>query len=223
LEKHPRIVAAIQNARKRATGLCRRLAKEGFIELFKNRAEQGKRWQLTERGTTLRGQKALKRIPRARALQYLPKVIDTTTKFNSEEGPNYYIAKLYLFGSLLTGSADVGDVDLIVNVQSRFSRANWEKWRELEKRRLEQIRPSGLRHIAPSTELEAAHRLNRISPYISVVARDSMLEQLTNKGEPYQLIYEYDPISSSINPEALGEAAAGARHVVARLSKCRMG
>ena len=133
--------------------------------------------------------------------------------------PNYYIIRVCLFGSLLSKTADVGDIDLIVITQPRFSRENWDEWRKREKRRLEEIRPSGLRSILPSTELEAAHRINRLSPYISVVARERMLEQLTDKGEPFQVIYAVAPASSANREvEAAEIDAADAQRFLDRLA-----
>jgi hypothetical protein len=91
IARYPKTIAAIRSVRRKGATLARVLAEQGFIEryVFTPRLGGEKRWQITDRGSTLRSQKLLKRIPRTKGLRYLPGIIKAAEDFNAEPGPNY--------------------------------------------------------------------------------------------------------------------------------------
>jgi hypothetical protein len=193
--KLPETSIAIRRSRKRSAVLCRILAKEGFIKRPAHNFDIGKWWEPTERASTLKAQKLLRRISRNKGLSYLPRVIEAAERFNRDSGPNYYITEVYLFGSLVVGLPDVGDVDLIVVTKKKYPDDDYEQWTERETQRLRKIRPSSLAlpSYLRSTEAEGASLIGKISPYISAVSRESMLSQLQEEGEPSEIFYAFNP------------------------------
>lgn len=198
----PRAVAAIEAARELGARVAAVLEASGHLApgSWKDEPVAG-RWQLTPLGATLLAQKALARIPRARGVALLRKAVAAAVAYNDEDGPNFHIARLHLFGSLLRGEATVGDVDIVAETAWRWPGEPFEERRRKERERLLLTRPSALAAIWWSTELEGPQRVNRVSPHVSVVARDSMLAQLAEGGEPHRAVYVLVPARAG-GPEA---------------------
>jgi len=184
----PRLKAALRQAIAEGKIIVERLMAMGYIE------EHGKgALRITNAGVTLRNQKLLPRIPRARAEALLAKVIAAAEAFNADPGPNYYITELYLFGSLLRPEvADVADIDLMYKIDRRYA----DNWNEREHARVALTRPSGLGELLPSSEREAGQSL-RVSPYISTVRHILMVDVLKKHNEPSRLVYRFEGAPAS--------------------------
>jgi hypothetical protein len=179
---------AVRNARALGAKGCASLAKERFIEPD----EVDGYWVTAVRAGVLMGQKALKPIPRSRAVAHVKKAVEIAKDFNAESGPNYFVTRLYLFGSLLSNKPEVGDVDLFVRMEPRVPTKPWIEHMGREKSRMALIAPSRLNSAAPAwTEHEGPSRIKKISPYISVSVRQELLSELEEERESFRLVYGY--------------------------------
>jgi hypothetical protein len=179
---------AVRSARALGAKGCASLAKERFIEPD----EENGYWVTAVRAGVLMGQKALKPIPRSRAVAHVKKAVEIAKDFNAESGPNYFVTRLYLFGSLLSNKPEVGDVDLFVRMEPRLPTKPWIEHMGREKARMALIAPSRLNSASLAwTEHEGPSRIKKISPYISVSVREELLSELEEEGEAFRLVYGY--------------------------------
>ncbi len=98
-----------------ASGIIAELCERGFIE-----KDQWGVWRLTIAGNALRMATAAKPAKRETAQRHLDEVVRRADEVNRGEFA-YWVTKLLLFGSFLTGDAadPVGDVDLGVELSPR--------------------------------------------------------------------------------------------------------
>jgi hypothetical protein len=190
--ERPRTWAAFCDIRRRVGEVIAVLEKEGFIRPYTFRGEpEAGIWELCDRAVTLKAQKLLKPLKWARALGYLPRAIDAAARFNGDPGPNYFIARIYLFGSVLAGKDDVGDIDLMVETVRRYRHVSHEAWQKREWKRVEIVRPSSLGSVFMTSQPEAFTAIQKLSPYLSVARSEILLERMHQSGEPFQVIYAF--------------------------------
>jgi hypothetical protein len=119
-------------AESEAPKLLTRLVAEGYVEPFKydsdddaHLAKQNKQppadsWRLTEKGRELARVKFIKRMTREKAVAELQAFIQRVEHINSPDAEYVYIINnAWLYGSLITDAADIGDIDLIYETEFR--------------------------------------------------------------------------------------------------------
>ncbi len=177
--------SAVRNACDLGSRVSAWLGQEGFIEPD----TRENRWMTATRGAVLKAQKALKPISRSRGVEYVRKAVQVAKDFNAESGPNYFVTRLCLFGSLLSNNSEVGDVDLLIRTEPRIPIAPYEGHERRERARLAVIAPSRIHSLMPTTEYEGPNRIKKISQYISIGSLGVLESQLEEDGEPFRLVY----------------------------------
>ncbi len=99
-----------------ATKLLNDLERQGFIEKNAFAPDPNKKWKNTIKGGAL--SKALFSAPVSRraAKQKLSEFMDRVRKVNEAGRFLYRVRKVVLFGSFLTGSSTVGDLDIAIEL-----------------------------------------------------------------------------------------------------------
>lgn len=94
--------------------LLEALAAAGYLEIEPTATEaSGIEWyQPTDLGMRLRKAKAYKRILRAKAVEILGRLKETIELINADDALVYHVEDIYVFGSVLNGGEDIGDVDV---------------------------------------------------------------------------------------------------------------
>ncbi|GAB3438195.1 hypothetical protein [Insolitispirillum peregrinum] len=145
--------------------------------------------ELGDAGRTLAAQKALKRISRDRGQVLLEKVVHAAVAYNQQGNLTYRIDKIYLFGSLLTGKSDIGDVDLVVIAarayQPEESQEDFIHRDQMLAQKLGLPSFFGLR----TCSTEPRKYLQKISPYLSI-AGECTLITLKNNDEEIKMVYD---------------------------------
>ncbi|MND11789.1 hypothetical protein D3C87_703240 [compost metagenome] len=131
--------------------LISRMIEEGFITTLED-----DHFELSDKAVALSRHKFIKRLPRARATQMLAELLDRVTEWNAVQ-PYVWIQNIWLYGSMLTDSADVGDIDLVIEFQD-----NMDSPHALSTNQVVTMFVYGMDHHAAAK----AHLKNR-SPYFS--------------------------------------------------------
>lgn len=76
-------------------------------------------YQPTELGQRLRNAKAYKRISRSKAMAILERLHRAIEAINADEALVYHVDEIYVFGSMLNGGEDIGDVDIAFRLEPR--------------------------------------------------------------------------------------------------------
>ena len=171
------------------------LRTEGYIEIteeYTHAAAKDIRWQTTLKGNHLALATARKPIKRKTAERLVKEFLQRVEEINANDDYVYYIQKVLVFGSYLSDSPTLGDVDLAVELVLRHN--DEQERRERRDKRvqiaLEQGRhfPSFLAQLFwPYTEV--LHILKKGSPSISL--HDLQQEHLLSTNSvPSQILYE---------------------------------
>lgn len=165
-------------AAEEAPILLATLVKEGFLEkdADQNGDEEAPRYRATELGRRLRIAKAYKRISRAKAREILDRFRETIEAINADDSLVYNVEEVYLFGSILDGNDDLGDID----VGFRVSPRDGLEGRALVEANLARAGQSGRRHRNYVEELYfgviEVRRLLRCSRMIELHEIDDLKE-----------------------------------------------
>jgi len=181
--------------RKEATSLLNELNRDGFIaevmpensapEVLSAVHENGsKRYEITIKGHALRMATARKPIKRETADRLVAQFLERVEQVNRDPDLLYWIDEVIAFGSYITESPNLGDIDLGVRYSPRTR--DETLWITLYKRSLDMARASG-RHLAtvvdkvgwPQREIEMRLR-NRSSSF--------HLQELREEGEFIQTL-----------------------------------
>jgi predicted nucleotidyltransferase len=103
---------------REAARIHRDLSREGYIE--PSPSSRG-HWGLTERGSALCMASAQPPIPRARAERMLKDFLARVKEVNTNPKFLFRVHRLGVFGSYVTGAPDLGDIDLAIQLSSKFS------------------------------------------------------------------------------------------------------
>jgi len=171
-----------------ATSTLMTLQNEGWIK-FKRTTDFVDWWCAGNRGRRLVATRLLKRVPVAEAYRIVDALIRETRSVNADPTRSRRVASIRIFGSVLTASEgeDVGDVDVVVDVQRR----------KLDKSDLERLEKEERRDMPPSLgfiaelywpEQRIKRRLARVSRWLSFHGA-SDIEEL---GVPYRVAYAFD-------------------------------
>ncbi|MBB3455231.1 hypothetical protein FHT86_003530 [Rhizobium sp. BK313] len=109
-------------AAERAPALLAKMMEEGYVEKGETdtHEEYGKRqsYRPTDKGLDLSRVKFVKRMSRAKAIEQLQAFLDPVEAINVGEYV-YVVTDVWLYGSLITDAADIGDVDLVYKTDWR--------------------------------------------------------------------------------------------------------
>ncbi|MNG45806.1 hypothetical protein D3C79_36460 [compost metagenome] len=140
-----------EQAQAMAPILISRMIEENFIITLED-----DHFELTDKAVSLSRHKFIKRLPRAKATQMLAELLGRVTEWNAVQ-PYVWIQNIWLYGSMLTDSADVGDIDLVIDFQD-----NMDSPHALSTNQVVTMFVYGMDHHAAAK----AHLKNR-SPYFS--------------------------------------------------------
>jgi len=98
-------------------------------------------YEPTELGRRLRNTKAYKRISRSKGMEILKRLRHAIEAINADEALVYRVEEIYVFGSMLNGGEDIGDVDIAFRLEPRNGLAG----KELVETNLVRARQSGFR------------------------------------------------------------------------------
>jgi hypothetical protein len=105
------------------------LVAEGLLE------NERDRYWVTEQGRRLRVASFLPRINRAKADRVISGLLDRAAAINADDKRDFRIAAIFVFGSYLTDSDDLGDVDIAVEFEYRQRGVRErEAWKALQGR-----------------------------------------------------------------------------------------
>jgi len=96
----------------------------GLIEAVEQ-AAPGLWYALTDQGVRLGATRMLKRIPRAKADEMVAELIERARAINANSELLHWVLELRAFGSYITTSPDLGDVDIAFQLERRPVEGNW--------------------------------------------------------------------------------------------------
>lgn len=166
------------------------LEQEGYIELYRAYLPH-EQWQTTLKGNTLANATAGRPVTRAKAEQRLTEFLTRVEQVNVDDAYAYRVAKVALFGSMLSESPTVGDIDLAIELTPRYEGDELEQCRT---QRVEAAAAAGRsfpswidRLLWPQRELQLFLR-NR-SPIISL----HDFRELEELQTPYKMLLGAQP------------------------------
>ena len=110
------LVHALKVPHGKAMEVMQELQARGWIELEDGRPDL---FQTTMRGNAFAGALAMKPIPRAKADKLLAEFMKRVEEVNNRDELVYYVHEVWAFGSYVGESAEVGDLDLAVDLRYR--------------------------------------------------------------------------------------------------------
>ena len=154
----------------------RALVKAGFLEK-KKPGRSPARYTPTRLGTSLIAAKLLKRISRAKADELVGQLLARVREINANDELVYFIEEVQVFGSYLSDTDDLGDVDIAVKQRYR-SGNHGPNWVEASHARAEKVGDkrscSDFGRSLYFGEIEVKSLLRRVSPQISVTDTDTV-------------------------------------------------
>ncbi len=186
-------VAANVGIEKTSAGkLVKALLAAGLIAKV-DRTSHGQTYELTINGRALGMASAAKPIKRATADRYVSELLQRVEQVNNDPDLLFWVDEVVVFGSYLTNSPSLGDVDLAVMYTRRIGRS---EWLARSKERLAIARANG-RSIGkieglgwPQTEIEL--RLRKGSRALHI--HDLSSEREFIETIPHQSIYLRQPV-----------------------------
>ena len=119
-------IAEFFGTKPRATAtLIQALLKRGLIEPSKYVDEDGVYYRLGEHGPRLRNALLLPPISRQRAEELLAAFLQRVVEVNADPDLITYVAGVRVFGSYLSDSAELGDIDLAVSYRKKLPGKEW--------------------------------------------------------------------------------------------------
>lgn len=116
------------------------LLKEGYLEFREER--DGRSWyELTPKGNALAQATAAKPISRKTAEKKLQEFMARVEQLNNNDEYAFKIARVALFGSLLSDASHVNDIDFAIQLQARQS--DHQAFREHSRKRVEVAQANG--------------------------------------------------------------------------------
>lgn len=105
------------------------LEQEGYIKLYQAFLPR-EQWHTTRKGNTLAGASAARPANRAKAEQRLAEFLERVDRINADDAYVYRVTKVALFGSMLSESPTVGDIDVAIELTPRYDAEAMEERRE---------------------------------------------------------------------------------------------
>jgi hypothetical protein len=161
-------VPKMPDFRAPARTLFDHLLAEGYIDLDHDPwPKESIRHKLTIKGEALRMTRFVPRIDRSKAKMLLKDVLGRVDAINADPEMLHWVTEVRVFGSYLTDTNDLGDLDLALNYKGRWLGEGWKPdWEAFAKKQ-------GKDHIDWLHKLSLPERMvkERIkgrSPYISI-------------------------------------------------------
>jgi predicted nucleotidyltransferase len=149
------------------------------------KGHDGKPWyELTHAAVRLVNAKLIKRINRAKAEFYVAELLQRADDINANPDLLYRVKRITAFGSYITDAADLGDIDIAVELECKVPPEQIVQANQARARAL------GRKSLSFSEELSVGQRevdllLKGRNPYISLIFYDS-LQRLNT---PTKVIY----------------------------------
>ncbi len=105
--------------------LIKHLKSMELIETHTPYKADGLFWRRTIKGNAFCGAKFLKPIPREKALKIVNSLLERVEEVNKDNSFELAVTYVGLFGSLSKGIEEVGDIDLIINLQLKQKDKNY--------------------------------------------------------------------------------------------------
>ena len=121
-----------------AAGVVRNLLEQGFVEQSDRPTFEEGGYELTNKAHAVANVKFLKPLPRARAAKLVKEAIARCREANLNGDFTHFVKRLHVFGSYNSDVPDLGDVDLVIQIEPRpgignFTRASLERAKALGK------------------------------------------------------------------------------------------
>jgi predicted nucleotidyltransferase len=152
-----------------ARELVKALLKEGLIEKHKRGGDGDLVYRCTMNGQALRMTNFVPRINRAKAETILKGALVRVAEINRNAALLYWVTEVRVFGSYLTDTDDLGDLDLAIKLeQHEFDKS--EDWEDARKKLVEESgKHFGTWHdMLDYPELQVRRIIKNRSPYISL-------------------------------------------------------
>jgi DNA-binding MarR family transcriptional regulator len=205
------VAATLRIKRKAAAELIKSLVANGLIVQTESPAND-RHYELTIQGMALNMASAAKPIKRLTAERLVSEFLQRVEDVNNDSGLLYFVSEVVAFGSLLTASPTLGDIDLAVMYTRKFCQTHWTA----QSRQRVAIAEANGRHFSgffemlgwPEREIEL--RLRKGS-------RALHLHDLSEEGKfietiPHQRIYLRQPESSPAGPGVTTTSTGGSNN-----------
>lgn len=158
----------------------------GYIELLIDK--DGEKWQTTIKGNALAHATARKPITRKTAERLLTEFLNRVQEVNQSDDYAYHVKQVILFGSFLSNSETLGDIDLAIFLEPRYT--DPDKQKQLTEKRTRYALTQGKGRIDAIfwPHVEVFQILKGRSPSISI--HDGKAEQILFESEPSKILYE---------------------------------
>ena len=167
-----------------ATQVFQDLLREGYIELSDPPDaphRNSERWHNTIKGNALANATARKPIKRSTADKLIQEFLQRIKEINGSNDYAYRIKRVLIFGSYLSNSPTLGDIDLSIELEHRYNDPKQRE--EHRKQRVKAARQQGKEFYSYLEELvwpykEVLQRLKNRSPSLSI--HDAAEENITD-------------------------------------------
>jgi hypothetical protein len=161
------------------------LVRQGLLAIRPKAREVGPRYELTTAAVRLTRTTMLKRISRAKADFYVGELLQRADDINANPDLLYRVKRITAFGSYITDAADLGDIDIAVELECKIP-AGQQRW----KVNLARAEASGRKNLSWNNMISFGERevdllLKGRNPYISMTYYDN-LQRLNT---PTKVIY----------------------------------
>jgi len=146
---------------KNAVSILQQLENEGFIEPYLDKPDRTGKWfQTTLKGNQLKNVKFTRRISRVRAEEIVNAFLQRCAEVNKSDYYLCTVQKVVAFGSYVSESPDLGDIDLVISLKRKDDFVN---------KSLERARGRGKNYVDQLMfgEHETLRFLRKRLPYIS--------------------------------------------------------
>jgi len=123
-----------------AQSIVERLSAEGYIEVNNDFRDDKKFYSITLKGNSLGSASASKPLTRKTAAKKLTEFMDRVFAVNSNEYYLYKISKVIIFGSYLSESARINDIDIAIEIIQKFGN---DEQQIRDKKRIEEVAING--------------------------------------------------------------------------------
>ncbi len=97
----------------------------GFVEQAPPLPESPSRYRITHEGCRLALHKFVPRLARAKANQLVEQFLKRVDEVNTSSYYLMTVGEVHLFGSYITDAADLGDIDLAIKLEAKYSGTEW--------------------------------------------------------------------------------------------------
>ncbi len=166
------------------------LCRLGYIEPT-DESDEENRWCVTTKGSALAGASAQKPIKRKTAERLIQQFLEQVEGINQSKEYAFRVTKVVAFGSYVSDSPDLGDIDLAITLEPVYN--DQEKQRAIDNERREKAIEAGryfknLFERVAWPQIEIWRILKNRSPYISLHSPEVEKEILETT--PTKVLYE---------------------------------